>query len=275
MKPILLFFPGSGPRGNVAETLGRLLPDVEVVGINYPEWRELTDPQRAMDHVLQYVDRQVRPRVKTRTVLILGYSLGAQIGWGFAHDFQRAGGTVAFFAAINGRIVSNDKPDGRWVRRAFRQLSSNLLKGDLRAVRAFISSRASRLLQRTAGGDLPKLAARWAKRDRLPWFLSRSPVFETELNMRLLIRAAGPWTQRIESELPPIDCPSLLVRGPEDESFDECWRTLCSKLDIKAVSSSHLAIMEPGQLQEVVELIKTATREHGVTAKTPTDAGSP
>ena len=94
------------------------------------------------------------------------------------------------------------------------------MRGDSRAVRTFIRSRFSRLLQRAAGGDLPKMAGRWARRGRLPWLLSRDPVFETELNMRLLIRAAVPWTQWIESELPPLDCPSLLVRGTDDEAFD-------------------------------------------------------
>ena len=77
MKPILFFFPGAGPLGDVAETLGRLFPEVEVVGITYPEWRNLTDPERAMDHVLEGVERQVRARASNVPVLILGYSLGA------------------------------------------------------------------------------------------------------------------------------------------------------------------------------------------------------
>jgi hypothetical protein len=51
MKPILFFFPGAGPLGDVAATLRRLFPEVEVVGITYPEWQKLTDPERAMDHV--------------------------------------------------------------------------------------------------------------------------------------------------------------------------------------------------------------------------------
>ena len=77
MKPILFFFPGAGPPGEVAETLGRLFPEVEVVGIRYPEWRNLTDPERAMDQVLNGVERQVRARASDRPVLIVGYSLGA------------------------------------------------------------------------------------------------------------------------------------------------------------------------------------------------------
>ena len=137
------------------------------------------------------------------------------------------------------------------------------MRGDIRAVGAFISSRFNRLLQRTAGSDLPKMADRWARRGRLPWLLSRNPVFETELNMRLLIRAAVPWTQKIESELPPLDCPSLLVRGPDDEAFDGYWRSLCPRLDIKAVSGSHLAILQPRQFHEAVGLIKAAAGECG------------
>ena len=89
------------------------------------------------------------------------------------------------------------------------------------------------------------------------------PYFETELNMRLLIRAAVPWTQKIESELPPLDCPSLLVRGTDDEAFDGRWRSLCPRLDIKAVTGSHVAILQPPHFQEVVGLIKAAARESG------------
>ena len=77
MKPILLFFPGAGPLGPVAERLGGLFPEVEVVGITYPQWRDLTDPAQAMDHVLADVERQVRARANSGPVLILGYSLGA------------------------------------------------------------------------------------------------------------------------------------------------------------------------------------------------------
>ena len=76
MKPILFFFPGAGPQGAVAATIGRLFPEVEVVGITYPEWQNLTDPERAMDHVLEGVERQVRAKASSGPVLILGYSLG-------------------------------------------------------------------------------------------------------------------------------------------------------------------------------------------------------
>jgi thioesterase domain-containing protein len=274
MKPILFFFPGAGPLGDVAATLGRLFPEVEVVGITYPEWRNLTDPERAMDHVLKGVERQVRAKASSGPMLILGYSLGAQIGWGFAHGFQRAGGTVAFFGAINGRVVATDKPHGQWLRRAVRDFASDLLRGDIRAVGVFISSRFSRLLQRAAGSDLPKMAGRWARRGRLPWLLCCNPVFETELNMRLLIRAAVPWTHQIESELPPLDCPSLLVRGPDDEAFDGRWRALCSRLDIKAVPGSHVAILQPPRFHEVVGLIKAAARESGALAMAPAGDGT-
>jgi thioesterase domain-containing protein len=274
MKPILFFFPGAGPRGEVVETLGRLFPEVEVVGIDYPEWRNLTDSERAMDHLLEAAERQVTAKSSNRPVLILGYSLGAQIGWGFAHRFQRAGRTVAFFGAINGRVVATDKPDGDWMRRAVRDFASDLLRGNFRAVGAFIRSRFSRLLQRAAGSDLPKMARRWARRGRLPWLLSRNPAFETELNMRLLIRAAIPWTQKIESELPPLDCPSLLVRGPDDETFDGRWRSLCPRLNIKAVTSLHLAILEPSHFQEVVGLIKAAARESGSVPMDPAGDGT-
>ncbi len=148
------------------------------------------------------------------------------------------------------------------------------MRGDIRAVGAFISSRFSRLLQRAAGSDLPKMAGRWARRGRLPWLLSRDPVFETELNMRLLIRAVVPWAQKIESELPPLDCPSLLVRGPDDEAFDGRWRSLCPRLDIKAVTGSHLAILQPPHFQEVVGLIKAVARERGTLAMAPAGDGT-
>ena len=62
MKPLLLFFPGAGPSGRVAESLGRLFPETEVVGIAYPDWRDLTDQEQAMDHVLQRVECQVGAR---------------------------------------------------------------------------------------------------------------------------------------------------------------------------------------------------------------------
>jgi hypothetical protein len=146
-------------------------------------------------------------------------------------------------------------------------LASDLSRGDIRAVGAFLSSRFCRLLQRAAGSDLPNLAGRWARRGRLPWLLSRNPVFETELNMRLLIRAAVPWVQKIESELPPLECPSLLVRGPDDEAFHGRWRSLCPRLDIKAVTGAHLAIMQPPHFEEVVGLIKAAARASGSLAK--------
>jgi thioesterase domain-containing protein len=273
MRPILFFFPGAGPPGDLADTLGRLFPEVEVVGITYPGWRSLTDPERAMDHLLKGVERQVRAKASNGPVLILGFSLGAQIGWAFAHGFQQVGGIVAFFGAINGRVVGADKPDAHWMRRATRNFATVLLQGDVHALGAFVSSRLSRLLQRATDGKLPKLASRWARRGRLPWFLSRNSVFEAELSMRLLIRAAVQWTTQIESKQPPLDCPSLLVRGPDDEAFDGCWRSLCPRVVIKAVNVSHAAILQSPHFQEVVDLIKVAARESGSLAIDPTGNG--
>jgi thioesterase domain-containing protein len=264
MNPILFFFPGAGPPGDTAQTLGQLFPEVEVVGINYPGWRELTDPDSAMNHVFEAVERQVKAKASSGPVLILGYSLGAQIGWGFSHRFQQAGGRVAFFGAINGRIVATDKPDRHWLLRAVRDFTGNLMRGEFRALGTFVGSRFSRLLHRAAGGNLSKKAGRWARRGHLPWLLSRNPVFETELTMRLLIRAAVPWAQQIESEFPPLDCRSILVRGPDDEAFDGHWRSLFSRLEIRAVTGAHLAILQPPHFQEVVGLIKAAARESGV-----------
>ena len=46
---------------------------------------------------------------------------------------------------------------------------------------------------------------------------------------------------------------------------------LCPRLDIKAVTGSHLAILQPPYFQEVVGLIKAAARESGSLAMTPAE----
>jgi thioesterase domain-containing protein len=266
MKPVLFFFPGAGLEGGVAQTLAAMMPEFEVVGITYPGWPELTDPAVAMDHLLASAACQIRTHSNFSPLLILGYSLGAQIGWGLANAFQREGTPVAFFGAISGRVVPVDKPQKRWMQRAVRDFGEHLMRGDLRGAGTFVSARFSRLLQRAAGRDLPQMAARWAKRGRLPWYLASNPTFERELHMRLLIKAAGPWAQNLEREWPPLQCPSLLVRGPEDEVFDATWRALCPHVQIQPSRCTHSAILQPPHLQEVVALFKSAIAESAARA---------
>ena len=49
---------------------------------------------------------------------------------------------------------------------------------------------------------------------------------------------------------------------------------LCPRIDIKAVTCSHLAILGESQLREVVEMIKVVARGTGVLAMTPADVPS-
>ena len=50
--------------------------------------------------------------------------------------------------------------------------------------------------------------------------------------------------------------------------------SLCPRLDIKAVTGSHVAILQAPHFQEVVGLIKAAARESGTLAMTPAAAGT-
>ncbi len=195
---------------------------------------------------LKGAERQVRAKASSGPVLIVGYSSRARRSAGALRMVSSGrAGRSRFSVRSTGGLPPLTNPVDDGCGGPFATSRAISCAATSRAVAAFISSRFSRLLQRAAGSDLPKMAGRWARRGRLPRLLSRNPVFETELNMRLLIRAAVPWTQRIESELPPLDCPSLFVRGSDDEAFDGLWRSLCPRLDIKAVTGSHVAILEP------------------------------
>ena len=119
MKPILFFFPGAGPPGDVAETLGRLFPEVEVVGIAYPEWRNLTDPERAMDHLLHGVERQVRAKAGNRPVLIVGYSLGRRSAGALPTVSSGRGGVSRFLVRSTGGLSPRTNPKDNGCGRLF------------------------------------------------------------------------------------------------------------------------------------------------------------
>ena len=260
-KPLLLFFPGAGPPGEVAATLGQLLPEVEVAGMTYPGWPDLTDPCTAMDRILQRIAAQTEAIPDERRLLIVGYSLGAQMGWAYAQSLRQSGRAIALFGAIDGRVVEADKPDGRWVRRALGELAGKIARGDGRAVWNFAASRMARLVQRLAADRLPRLAGRWAERARLPWPLSRSPAFAQELSMRLLIGAAISWMNRIAPALPPLACPAILIRVADNGRLDERWRALCPHMRIATVEGDHHAILQSPLFEDVVARVKAAARE--------------
>lgn len=264
-RPLLLYFSGAGG-GAVGQDAGieQAFPDFDVLAMTYPRWADLAEPRTAMSEVLDRVGRQAEASAKgDRPIVIFGYSLGAQIGLATAHRLADAGRPVALFCALDGKLVSDDRPEKAWLRRALGSLARKIVSRDFRAARTLVASRFSRLLLRLAGDRLHDLARRWRRQGRLPRLLTVNPAFESELTMRLLIAAAVPWMRRFAAEHSPWRRPALLLRIAANAEFDRRWRDLCPEIEIVTIEGEHLTLLQPDQFGRIAESVVGKARACG------------
>jgi thioesterase domain-containing protein len=229
---------------------------VEVIG--YPGWRRYVAEGYSADALIDDLATEVARRIPAGPVRIVGFSIGGHFGYAVALRLQDQGREIAGLCAIDSTMIESPGPSAGWRGRALEQaleLLGELRLGDLAR---FMRSKFWRALARALGDRLPWMARRCSA--RLPLVSALDPVFEHELNMRLLIKMAAPWMASLDRNPVALDAPAILLRTGLAASDDEGWRRRCPNIKIFEISGKHHNLFEAGNIGALHEVFIHATR---------------
>jgi hypothetical protein len=96
---------------------------------------------------------------------------------------------------------------------------------------------------------------------RLISVLALDPIFEQELNMRLLIRATASWIASLDQNPVAIDAPAILLRTSLAASDDAAWRRRCPNLRIFEIPGRHHSLFDPQNVGVLHKVFVDATSD--------------
>lgn len=262
--PVVILLSGAGggfPDPNLFCSGRDHLARFETLG--YPGWRHYVETGLSANKLIQYLVAQIAIRVPRGPIRIIGISIGGHFGYAAALELQACGRTIAGFCAIDTFTMSSAGPGAGWRRRALLRGLTLLHDRRLREFFRFLRSRFWRALLRLAGGRLPSLLRRYTSSARLPWFLSVDPIFEEELNMRLLIQQAAPWILALDREPVALTAPAVLLRTRHFGADDAVWHRRCPGIRIVEIPGDHQTLFDPANVDLFRETFAMATREWG------------
>jgi hypothetical protein len=70
------------------------------------------------------------------------------------------------------------------------------------------------------------------------------PVFEEELNMRLLIQTTAPWLRSLDRNPVALKAPAAILRTALTGSDDAAWQLRCPKFRIVEIPGQHHTLFE-------------------------------
>jgi hypothetical protein len=124
----------------------------------------------------------------------------------------------------------------------------------------FIRSRLWRAMLRLLQDHFIGLL-RSAKRSAwLQQVVAIDPLFEHELNMRLLIKSVAPGIAGLDCEPIALRTSAVLLRTALTSDSDEGWRQRCPQLEIVQITGNHETIFEPQSFSALSGAFSEATR---------------
>lgn len=195
-------------------------------------------------------------------IRIIGYSIGGLFGYATAVRLRATGCEIAGFCAIDSFLIGSLGPSAKWKTRALSEALEILRKGHLREFNRLIRSKFWRGLFRLAGNRLRSLTQGFSSCP-LPSVCAFDPILERELNLRLLLQAAAPWSASLDREPMDIDAPASLLRTRMTAKDDAAWRHRCPNIKIFEIPGEHHTLFEAENIGSLSEAFLTATRDWG------------
>jgi thioesterase domain-containing protein len=254
----VLFFPGAGG-GSPDLTAFRAGPDdlTPFATIEYPGWRRYVADDFSPEALISELTARAAARVPEGPIRIIGLSIGGHFGYAVALRLQALGREVAGFCAIDSFMIASSKPSSGWQGRALARASELLHKRRLGGFLRFARSLFWRALLRLTESRLRALL-RMVPSSGQPLALSRlDPIFETELSMRLLLRAVVPWIASLDHAPAPLEAPSILLRTRLTARDDPAWRRRCPRIRIFEILGEHQRLFEPDDPENIASLHQT------------------
>src|SRR5262249_30490241 len=158
---------------------------------------------------------------------------------------------------IDSMTIQSSGPIKGWPQRALQQALELLRGRRLSAFTRFVRSKFWRALMRALGDQLTELARRYPTGLRLVFALD--PLFEEELNMRLLIRTSASRIASLDRDPVALDAPAILLRTRLAADDDEAWRRRCPNIKIFEISGKHHNLFDAENVAELHEIFVGAT----------------
>lgn len=259
--PHVIVLPGLGgdaPEPAMLMTDLDDLPTIETIG--YPGWRRYIENSFSAEVLITDLAAQVAARVPNGPITIVGISIGGHFAYAVALCLQASGRQIAGFGAIDAFMIDSAAPLPGWRGRALARGYDLLRRRCIAEFLRFVRARVWRALLRFAGVRLPRLLRGSASSGRLPAVFAFDPIFEKELNMRLLIQKSAFWVASLDWKPIALKAPATLVRTKFTECDDNAWRRRCPGIEITEIEGDHQTLSAAENTAPLKNALVTAVR---------------
>jgi thioesterase domain-containing protein len=259
-RSVFVFLPGSGGAAPHLEAFGADGKNqTRFVTIGYPGWRRYIGASFSAHALITELAEQIVKAVPDGPIRIVGNSIGGHFGYAAALHLQAAGREISGFCAIDSFMFNSSDAAAGWHKRALAHGLHLLRRRRFAELMQFGRSKFWRALLRLGGSRVPRMLHRIAARGRTSSLSSIDPLFESEINLRLLTQAAVSWIADLDREPIPLDVPSALLRTRFVAEDDLAWRRRCPKIEIYEIPGGHHTLFDPENIDALRSAFITAT----------------
>jgi thioesterase domain-containing protein len=212
----------------------------------FPGWERFVPGGFSAEVLVRDLAAHVEGLVPTGPVRIVGYSLGAHLGYATALHLQAKGRDIAGFCAIDASIRSHPLLETLLL----------LREGELRS------------LYRFARLKIRNTAIRFSR--RRPWDPSHYTAAQAEEfggepeSVKALIRwlfAANPWIMSLDTNPTQLKAPCALVRTRPSAGDDRAWTARCPGIRILGIPGTHRTLLSAEHIDDARDAVIAAIRE--------------
>ncbi|MGC2774793.1 MAG: thioesterase domain-containing protein [Bradyrhizobium sp.] len=257
-RPSIAFLPGAG--GDAPDlAVFRDGPDDpnRVAFIGYPGWSRYVTDGYSADALIDELAAKIASRIPAGPIRIIGVSLGGHLGYAAGLRLQAQGREIAGLCAIDSMMIESSGPSAGWTQRALELALDQLRQRRLGDLGRFMRSRVWRGLARACGDRLPRIAQRCSASVSVA--VALDPIFEQELNMRLLIRTVAPWLAAADRNPVALNAPAILLRTGLAAGHDGAWRRRCPDLHSFEIPGKHHTLFDAENVGALHETFIRAT----------------
>jgi thioesterase domain-containing protein len=194
-------------------------------------------------------------------IAILGVSLGGHLGYAVALRLQSLGVEVAGLCVVDSFLIASADVQpgstGRHLAR-LRALAQSPASGRLGPQARSLFWRG---LLRMAGDRAAPLLRRWRDSGLFRAACAADPIFESELSMRLLLRAASPWLSGLDRSPETLHVRAAHLRTASAAESDDAWRARCPNIQIVEIPGDHDSLFDPENFAAMRRAFASATRD--------------
>lgn len=259
-RSLFVFLPGSGGGAPHLEAFGADEGNhTRFVTIGYPGWQRYVGASFSAQALIAELAEQIMKAVPDGPIRIVGNSIGGHFGYATALHLQAAGREVAGFCAIDSFMISSADASAGWQKRALAHGLHLLRRRRFAELIQFGRSKFWRAMLRIGGSRVHGMLRRIAARGPTSSLSSIDPIFELEINLRLLTQAAASWIADLDRKPIPLDVPSALLRTRLVSEDDSAWRRRCPMIEIYEIPGGHHTLFEPENIDALRRAFITAT----------------